>query len=134
MNAKKRKIQHLIHVIVMLAITSLIANGCVSTRFTRESSTSKISEGEKAISIANESNANIEAPEDMVAAQDKLTAARAALGMEQYETATRLAEQASVDADCARVKAISEKAKKKTEVSRANINTLRREVERMPKQ
>jgi hypothetical protein len=132
MSVKIREIQNLFFVMVMITITSLIANGCASTRFTRESSTSKISEGEKAISIARESNANIEAPEDMVAAQDKLMAARTALETENFETATRLAEQASVDADCARVKALSEKAKKKTEVSRANISTLRREVERMP--
>ncbi|HCX02746.1 MAG: DUF4398 domain-containing protein [Smithella sp.] len=133
MNVKKRKMQHLFFIMIVIALTSLIANGCATTRFNRESSTSKISEGEKAINIAKEGNAGIEAPADLVVAQDKLTAARKALEQEHYETATRLAEQASVDADYARVKAISEKAKRKTEGSRENVNTLRNEVERMSK-
>jgi hypothetical protein len=133
MNFKKRKMQHVVFMLVIIGLISLIASGCATTRFTRESSTSKISEGEKAISIANENNANVAAPEDMAVAQGKLTAARKALETENYETATRLAEQASVDADYARVKAISEKKKKATQESGENVNALRHEVERMPK-
>jgi predicted lipid-binding transport protein (Tim44 family) len=132
MNVKKRKMQHLFFIMVVIALALLIANGC-TTKFTRETSTTKISEGEKAISIAKESNASIDAPADLAVARDKLTVAKTALEKEDYETATRLAAQASVDADYARVKAISEKAKRATEKSREDVNTLRDEVERMPK-
>ena len=133
MNIKKRKMQHLYFIMVIIALTSLLAGGCATTRFTRETATSKISEGEKAVSIAQESNASIDAPVELAVAQDKLTEARTALEKEHYKTATRLAEEASVDADYARVKALSEKSKKATEKSRENVNTLRNEVERMPK-
>lgn len=132
MNVKKRKMQHLVFILVIIGLVSLIAIGC-TTRFTRESSISKISEGEKAIDIAKESSASIDAPAELDASRSKLTAAKTALENENYEAATRLAEQASVDADYARVKAISGKAKKASQKSQEKVNTLRDEVERMPK-
>jgi Flp pilus assembly protein TadB len=131
MNVKKRKSQHFFF-IFFLVIASLIVIGCAKT-FTRETSITKMSESEKAISVAKESNASIDAPADLKVALDKMTAAKKALQKEDYETATRMAEQASVDADYARVKAISDKAKKATEERRETVNTLRHEVERMPK-
>jgi hypothetical protein len=132
MNIKKRKMQHLFFIMVAIALISLIANGCATTRFTRETSTAKISEVEKAISIARESNASIDAPAELDVSTGKLTGAKTALENENYEAATRLAEEASVDADYARVKAISEKAKKATRKSQEKVNTLRNEIERMP--
>jgi hypothetical protein len=132
MNVKKRKSQHFFF-IFFLVIASLIVIGCAKT-FTRETSITKMSEGEKAISVAKESNASIDAPADLKVALDKMTAAKKALEKEDYETATRMAEQASVDADYARVKAISDKAKKAMEERRETVNTLRHEVELMPKQ
>ncbi len=132
MNVKKRKRQHLFFIVIIIVIVLLIVIGCAK-KFTRETSITKMSEGEKAISVAKESNASIDAPADLKVALDKMTAAKKALQKEDYETATRMAEQASVDADYARVKAISDKAKKATEERRETVNTLRHEVERMPK-
>jgi hypothetical protein len=131
MNVKKRKSQHFFF-ILLLVIASLIVIGCAK-KFTRETSITKMSEGEKAISVAKESNASIDVPADLKVAVDKLTVAKKALEKEDYETATRMAEQASVDADYSRVKAISDKAKKAMEERRETVNTLRHEVERMPK-
>jgi hypothetical protein len=132
MNIKKRKIKHLLFIAIFVGIASLMASGCAKT-FTHETSTTKMSVGEKAISVAKESNASIDAPAELKVAVDKLTAAKKALEKEDYETATRLAEQASVDADYARVKAISDKAKKATEERRQTVNTMRHEIERIPK-
>ncbi|MFH2043662.1 MAG: DUF4398 domain-containing protein [Pseudomonadota bacterium] len=131
MNVNIRNLQPLFFIMGIIALASLIVSGCAST-FTRETSTTKFSEGEKAISIARESNAAIIAPAALELATDKLAGAGKALENDDYETATRLSEQASVDADYARVKAISMKEKKATEMSRENINALRHEVERMP--
>jgi len=132
MQIKKRKRQHLFFIVFIIVVALLIVIGC-ARKFTRETSITKMSEGEKAISVAKESNASVNAPADLKVALDKLTAAKKALEKEDYETATRMAEQASVDADYARVKAISDKAKKTTEEKRETVNTLRHEVERMPK-
>jgi hypothetical protein len=132
MNVKKRKRQYLFFTAILVVILSLLVNGCAKT-FTRETSITKMSVGEKAISVAKESNASIDAPAELKVAVDKLTAAKKALEKEDYETATRMAEQASVDADYARVKAISDKAKKSMEERRATVDTMRQEVERMPK-
>lgn len=132
MNFKKIKRQHLLFIVIMIVLALLIANGCTK-KFTRETSITKMSESEKAIGVAKEINASIDAPAELRVAVDKLTTAKKALEKEDYETATRMAEQASVDADYARVKAISEKAKRSKEEMQENVNTMRHEFERMPK-
>ena len=93
MNVKKRKRQHLFFIVIIIVIVLLIVIGCAK-KFTRETSITKMSEGEKAISVAKESNASIDAPADLTVALDKMTAAKKALQKEDYETATRMAEQA----------------------------------------
>jgi flagellar biosynthesis/type III secretory pathway protein FliH len=49
-----------------------------------------------------------------------------------YDQAIRVAEQASVDADYARARAVNERVKKMADEMRANIQTLRQELERLP--
>ncbi len=126
---KKKRIRPLL--VVWIILDLLLINGCVTyATLPRE----KISGGEKALVEAKESNASVNAPGELKAAEDKLAEAKAAFGKKDYEQATRLAEQVSVDADYARAKGASEKAKKKAEELRQNIKTLRQDIELLSKQ
>lgn len=115
--------------IVFVAL-GLLVSGCAGAALPRE----KISEGDKAILEAKEGNASLNAPVELKAAEDKLEAAKAAFNKKDYDEATRLAEQASVDADYARAKASSEKARKKADELRQNIKALRQDIEGLSKQ
>lgn len=90
----------------------------------------KVSEGEKAINEAKASNASLNAPVELVAAEGKLSLAKEALAKEEYEAAARLAEEASVDAEYARARATTEKYRKTAEEMRKNIEVLRQEIQR----
>jgi hypothetical protein len=127
--SRKNRIQQLFIVFVALG---LLVSGCAGAYSTlpRE----KISEADKAILEAKESNASLNAPIELKAAEDKLAGARAALNNKDYAEATRLAEQALVDADYARAKGTSEKAKKKAEEIRQSIKGLHEEIELLSKQ
>ena len=116
---------------VVIALGVLLAAGCGGyATLPRE----KISEGDKALLEAKQSNASLNAPVELKAAEDKLAAAKAAFAKKDYEEATFLAEQASVDADYAQATGTSMKAKKKAEEIRQNIQTLRQEIDQLSKQ
>ncbi len=123
-----RSIQGLSVVVVALGILWL--NGCGGFAALPAE---KISESEKAMREAKESNASINAPVELKAAEDKLAAAKAAFKKKDYDEATRLAEQASVDADFAKAKGTSEKARKKAEEIQQNIKTLKQEIAALSK-
>ena len=89
----------------------------------------KISDGDKALSEAKESNATVNAPAELKAAESKLGEAKAAFDKKDYSTAYRLSEQALADADYARAKGTTEKTKKEAEGLRQNIKTLRQDIE-----
>jgi hypothetical protein len=93
------------------------------------SSRQKISEGDKALTEAKGSNATVNAPVELKAAEDKLAQAKAAFAKKDYDSADRLAEQALADVDYARTKATTEKVKKEAEEISQNIKTLRQEIE-----
>ena len=112
--------------VVVMALSILWLSGCSGLA---ASSRQKISEGDKALIEAMESNATVNAPVELKAAEDKLEQAKAAFGQKDYGTADRLAEQALADVDYARAKASSEKVKKEAEAIRQNIKTLRQEIE-----
>ena len=126
---KNRKLKQLF--VGAAALGLLLISGC--TTFATLP-TEKISQGDKALTEAKESNASLDAPVELKVAEDKLAAAKAAFGKKDYDKATRLAEQASVDADYARAKGTSEKANKKAEALRQNIQTLRQDIELLSKQ
>jgi len=116
---------------VVIALGVLLAAGCGGyATLPRE----KISEGDKALLEAKQSNASLNAPVELKAAEDKLAAAKAAFAKKDYEEATLLAEQASVDADYAQATGTSVKAKKKAEEIRQNIQTLRQEIDQLSQQ
>ena len=113
----------------MGALSLLLAAGCASSG-SLTTATMKISESEKAISVAKETNASINAPVDVRNAEEKLAQANLAFTEDEYLRATRLAEKATVDADCARIEANAQKAKNDADQMRLNIRTLRQDLER----
>lgn len=126
---ENRKLQQLF--VGVAALGLLLMAGCTTfATLPRE----KISQGDKALTEARESNASVNAPVEFKAAEDKLAEAKAAFGKKDYDKATRLAEQASVDAAYARAKGTSEKTNKKAEELRQNIKTLRQDIELLSKQ
>ena len=110
---------------------SMLTIGCASSG-NLSTATMKISESKKAISVARESNAGTNTPVDLRTAEDKLAQANLAFTDDEYLIATRLAEKATVDADCARIEAKAEKAKQDAEQKRQNIRALRQDLERTP--
>jgi hypothetical protein len=107
----------------------LLMSACASSG-NRSVATIKISESEKAISVAKESNASTNIPVDVRNAENKLVQANSAFTAEEYLKATRLAEKATVDADYARIEAKAEKAKTDVNQLRQNIGELRQDLER----
>ena len=105
------------------ALAMMLTVGCASSG-SISTATMKISESEKAISVARENNAST-TPVDLRNAEGNLAQANLAFTDEEYLKATRLAEKATVDADCARIVAKAEKAKKDTDQMRQNIRALR---------
>jgi outer membrane murein-binding lipoprotein Lpp len=128
MEAKKRKIVRFFAVTV---VSVLLLGGCASDGTL---STQKITTGEKSIMEAREGNATLTAAGELNAAEQNLTQAREAYAKKEYEKATRLADRASIDAEYARNKATTEKAKKRVEEMRGNIDALRQEIDRLSKQ
>jgi len=109
----------------------LLTGGCAATNGAL--SKEKIWQANKAIGAAKESNAGLNAPNELKAAEDKITEATTALTNKDYERAARLAEEASINADYARAKANTEKAKKAVEELRQKNQALRQELEQMPR-
>jgi hypothetical protein len=127
MNRKKKGLQ----LFLILAVFGLVlATGCATNGTLSE----KILQGDEAIRKAAESNATLNAPSELKAAEEKLDQAREAAYKRDYDKATRLAEQASTDAEYARSKAASEKARKMAEELRESIKVLRQEVDHLSKQ
>jgi len=112
------------------ALAMLLTVGCASSG-SLSTATTKISESEKAISIARESNTSTSTPVDLRNAEAKLAQAKLALLDDEYLEATRLAEQATVDADYARIEANTEKAMKDSDQMRQNVRNLHQDLERM---
>jgi macrodomain Ter protein organizer (MatP/YcbG family) len=127
MNRKRKGLQLFL---VLAVFGLLLASGCATNGTLPE----KILQGDEAIRKAAQSNATLNAPGELNAAEEKLVQAREAAYKRDYDKATRLAEEASIDADYARSKAASEKARKMAEELRENIKVLRQEVDYLSKQ
>ena len=116
--------------VVVLALTILGLSGCSGLAAL---SRDNISEGDKAMLEAKESNASLNAPVELKAAEDKLEAAKAAFDKKDYDYANRLAEQALADVEYARAKGSSEKERKKADELRQNIKALKQDIELLSK-
>lgn len=112
------------------ALAMLLTVGCASSG-SLSTATTKISESEKAISIARESNKSTSTSVDLRNAEAKLEKAKLAFTEDEYLKATRLAEQATVDADYARIEANAETARKDSDQMRQNVRNLHQDLERM---
>jgi hypothetical protein len=127
MNRKRKGLQ-LFYVLAVFGL--LLVSGCA----TNGTLSDKILQSDQAIRKAAESNATLNAPGELNAAKEKLVQAKEAAYKRDYDKAIRLAEEASIDADYARYKAASEKARKTAEELRKNIKQLRQEVDYLSKQ
>ena len=125
MQEKKRKI---LTFLAVAAAFGLLLGGCASDGTL---ATQKLSAGERAIMDAREGNASLNAVAELNAAEGNLSEAKEAFAKKEYEKATRLADRASIDAEFARNKAATDKAKKNAEEMRKNIEALRQEIERL---
>jgi predicted lipid-binding transport protein (Tim44 family) len=125
MREKKRRI---VPFFMVAAAFGLLLGGCASDGTL---ATQKLSAGEKAIMDAREGNASLNAVAELNAAEGNLSEAKEAFAKKEYEKAARLADRASIDADFARNKAATDKAKKNAEEMRKNIEALRQEIERL---
>jgi len=116
--------------VIIIALSVVASNGCGGLAAL---SRDKISNGDKAMREAKESNASLNAPVELKAAEDKLEAAKAAFNKKDYDNADRLADQALADADYARAKGSTEKTRKKADEIRQNIKTLKQDIELLSK-
>lgn len=112
-----------------IVLATLTATGCASNG---PLASTKIGQAERAVDEAQQSGAAISAPVELRTAEDKLKAAQAAMGKQDYGLAIRVAEQAAVDADYARARAVNERVKRMADDMRQNIQTLRQELQRLP--
>jgi len=131
MDVKKRRSRQVFGVVAVIGLLFVV--GCASSRMNANISGEKIFQAEKTVSDAKESNAVLNATDDIAVAQEKLAKAKDAFGKQNYEEAANMAEQASVDADYARAKATTVKNRKMADEMKKNIDTLRQEIERMSK-
>jgi Domain of unknown function (DUF4398) len=113
------------------ALVAVMAAGCASGDAALASA--KVNQAERAVNEAKQSNAGVTAPVELKTAEDKLTAARAAAAKGEHNEAMRQADQALADADYARARASNAQVKKIADDMRRNIQTLRQELERLPR-
>lgn len=112
----------------MAAMGVCMASGCA----TKDTVSSRFSGLEENINAARTAGAETYAPTPLKSAEAKLAAARSAVKVNDMVAAARLVDEAMVDADYARAKAPTEKAKNDALKLREAIQTLRDEIKRMP--
>ena len=85
---------------------------------------------ENAILRAEDSGAETHAPLELKLAREKLEKARKSLSNEEYDEATRLAEEAMADATLAGAMSEAAKAKKELKEEEKDLNLLQNEINR----
>jgi len=111
-------------------LAGLVAGACLAACGTPREPVRQIGHAEVAVQSAREEHAGETAGADLAMASDKLDRAKAALRQKQYDRAERLAEEASADAELARVKAESDSAQKDAKKLQTTTRELRDEAER----
>lgn len=109
-----------------LVACSLLFMSCASTK----PPTQKIAQTEAAIKQAEQVGAQDYAPLEIREARKKLERARKLVGEEEYEKASLLADEATVDAELAEIKSLSGKAQKAVNELRKSIKILKEEINR----
>ena len=116
--------------VAVVVLIALMATGCAFSD--GPLSSVKVGQAERAVEEAKQSNASVNSAAEMKMAEDKLTAARAAMAQNEYKDAIDLAEASLADADYARARSVSVRVEKAVAEQKQNIQTLRQELERMP--
>ncbi len=130
MNGRKKSLPLLIGIPLSTVLLFLINCSTVNWPITAQQN---ISESEKALNEAKAVNASAFAPTEMKSAEEKLSMAKKEYANGWHHDASRLANEAAVDAELARAKATSDKDKKTVQELQENIESLRREIERQSK-
>lgn len=113
----------------LLVVGFLVSAGCATHYYRKEESGLILSQGHKAVNEAVAADASRSAEAELKVAEERLFQAKAAFDQEAYNEAARLAREATVVADYARAKAITEKAKRNAENVRRNLETLQQQIE-----
>jgi hypothetical protein len=112
-----------------IQLAALAAVGCASHK---PLANATVTQAERAVNEAQEAGAAVSAPAEFKTAQDKLQAAQAAMAKGKHERAIRSAEQAAIDAEYARARAVNRRINTTAEEMEQYIKTLREEIERLP--
>jgi len=129
MEVRNRRIKQMFGVMAVIGL--LITVGCASSKMTAKLSGEKIFEAEKAVSVARNGNASVNAKNELSVAEDKLSKAKASFGKEEYDEAANLAELAIVDAGYAGEKSTAQKKLNELEAMRKSNDDLRQEIQQM---
>jgi uncharacterized protein (DUF885 family) len=112
----------------LAAMGVCMATGCA----TQDTVSSRFPKLEENINSARAVGADVYAPTPLKSAEAKLESAKSAVAAGDMVLASRLVDEAMADADYARVKAPTEKAKKDAQDLRESIQVLRDEIKKIP--
>ncbi|HXC93711.1 MAG TPA: DUF4398 domain-containing protein [Geobacteraceae bacterium] len=112
----------------LAAMGLFLATGCATT----DTVSSRFPGLEENIKAAKTAGAEVYAPTPLKSAEARLETARSAVKANDMISAARFVDEAMVDADFARAKAPTEKAKNDAMNLRETILALRDEIKRMP--
>ena len=105
-----------------------MAAGCATT----DTVSSRFPQLEDNINAAKAADAGVYAPEPLTSAEAKLESAKLALTANDMVSAHKLVDEAKVDADYARAKAPTEKAKIYAMKLRKALQTVSEEIKKLP--
>jgi hypothetical protein len=105
-----------------------LATGCATT----DTVSSRFPALEENINAAKVADAEVYAPTPLKSAETKLGQAKSAITSGNMVSANRFVDEAMVDADYARAKAPTEKAKNEAQKLREAIQAVRDEIKKMP--
>ena len=112
----------------LAAIGVCMAIGCATT----DTVSSRFPQLQENINAAKAADAEVYAPTPLKSAEAKLEAAKSAVAAKDMVSANKLVDEAMVDADYARAKAPTEKAKNAAMKLREAIQAVRDEIKKMP--
>ena len=118
----------------ILILGLLVLTGCATTKQPPSGQISKMALSQAAVEKASSAGAYEYAPLELKAARDKIELAKTATQSKDYETAERLLEEATVDAELAEAKSKTVKSQKVVDELKMSIDMLREEIQRKIRQ
>ena len=126
---KREKMMHRKLTIAAAVMGALLAAGCAGNSTIPSE---KIAGAQKGIDGARRSTAATHATVELRRAEDKLAEAGAAMERNDYDKASRLADEAAADADLAQAKASTARLKKAADEMRETVRSMKKELNQMP--